>query len=1286
MSVLEMLRKLKSLFRSRRHRDREFTIVVMETNDAFCSFRRQANGRVLAEHLFEIDCTHVEDYVISCSGKIINPFEFKPARKQKIVLVPQVGHPVVAGIVGIVAGVAAGIGAAGIIAMSATLITVLRVVSAVGILISIFAAKKPKAPTYGAPGGGVSHVGSGSFSNSPTYAWTGIQTIADPSAPVAVVCGEHRFGGNMINCFVSGHKARDKKWKTIGTSNVSASGTVCSFRTSSAVDGLWLTLRRYRLLWDSKVDQRAGLVGMNASPGFVQPMKGKFRNSGTGEYVLAYKIEVKKAAHGDYTGYHPIYLAPPPGGKVEIVSLRTVSGTTVDLDLTWWDIRITGFGFHGIPQGINYCKHLKGRTSEAAPDEPDDNYLNLLLGLGEGPIDSVSDIQVNGVRIEDFVETHRGPDIHVRHGHNTQPVVPGFHELHYNYGQSRQIDYGSPVEYTTTRTDVEAIELELTMNGIYATNVESGEITSWTVQYKIEIRKVSVGSWTNLGTYSISGKTMNRMRRFFRKEGLGADQYVIRVSRVTADPDFYHIGVLLLTNVNEIRKEAYCYPNTALLGIRLLASERISGGMPNINCIVRGRLWNMPKITLAADSSVELQYDEYYHDGTDYRRLSDGGLAEWDGFTWMERWTANPVWIFYGMCVNDVFGLGEVINVDNIDRDALEPLAAYCDELVEIGDGKGCEKRFRLDVVIDAPSRGLDLMMELASTFRGMPFWSEGTINLAIDRPGMPVQLFSHGNIVQNSMRETWAPLKSVGNLVEVQFLDAAKDFEHDTVEIADEAAILAGEPVRRKTNPMYGIVRRSQSTRMARYLLLVEKHCKMMIAFRVGIDSLSAQCADLISVQHSISEWGTTGGRLVLQCSATRLLPEVPVTLGTGTYSVAIRLPSGALETRVLDESSGTFDILHVSVPFSVAPTEYSPFLIGPSSEVCKTLRLVGLVRTSDLEIDLAAVEYSALVYADGGDPLGQVEVQRDEQAIRSVVNLSAAANSYAVSGGGSTSQGVEVTWESYYPHGCEDEQRTLEQPVAPLARLGQAVADRVCRVSVAKHSSAPSAATEYEEVGITTGRQFRIADLPAGTYRVAVQASNARGEFQSIDEAETVDVIVAGLSAIPPNVSNFGASWSDSSTLVFSWDNLSQDLVAGYEIRKNNTDWGTADSNRIFSGVSTQFIYKDAPQVSTWYYIRAFNAGGTYSPASAFLGSGAAPSAEDWIKETPSGVIDGVNDTFTISSTPDGDTFELFHNGGYKLDGTHYDRTGTTIVYTAGNIPQGGDWHYCHYLKPPA
>ena len=64
----------------------------------------------------------------------------------------------------------------------------------------------------------------------------------------------------------------------------------------------------------------------------------------------------------------------------------------------------------------------------------------------------------------------------------------------------------------------------------------------------------------------------------------------------------------------------------------------------------------------------------------------------------------------------------------------------------------------------------------------------------------------------------------------------------------------------------------------------------------------------------------------------------------------------------------------------------------------------------------------------------------------------------------------------------------------------------------------------------------------------------------------------------------------------------------------------------------------------------------------------------------ETPNGIIDGINSTFTLSKIPIPPTsLQLFLNGVLLVSITNYTLSGNSINYVSA--PQIGDFHYALY-----
>ena len=66
--------------------------------------------------------------------------------------------------------------------------------------------------------------------------------------------------------------------------------------------------------------------------------------------------------------------------------------------------------------------------------------------------------------------------------------------------------------------------------------------------------------------------------------------------------------------------------------------------------------------------------------------------------------------------------------------------------------------------------------------------------------------------------------------------------------------------------------------------------------------------------------------------------------------------------------------------------------------------------------------------------------------------------------------------------------------------------------------------------------------------------------------------------------------------------------------------------------------------------------------------------------LDEIPSGLIDGVNTSFTIVNTPKVGTFNLYLNGVKQYLNTHYTISGVNLTLTSA--PLAGDIITCSYI----
>ncbi|MDT1832009.1 host specificity protein, partial [Acinetobacter baumannii] len=198
-------------------------------------------------------------------------------------------------------------------------------------------------------------------------------------------------------------------------------------------------------------------------------------------------------------------------------------------------------------------------------------------------------------------------------------------------------------------------------------------------------------------------KTSANYERAHRIDLPKADSgWLIRVRRITPNSTSEFVSdKMYVESFTEVVDAKLRYPNTALLGLQYDAET--FGNVAKLAVDLKGRLLLVP---------------------TNYNPQTRQYTGIWDG-TFKRAYTNNPAWIYYDLCTNDRYGLGNRLTPFMIDKWSLYRLAQYCDQSVSDGLG-GQEPRFTCNVYIQNAEDAFSILMKLAGVFRAIAFW-DGT-------------------------------------------------------------------------------------------------------------------------------------------------------------------------------------------------------------------------------------------------------------------------------------------------------------------------------------------------------------------------------------------------------------------------------------------------------------------------------------------------------------------------------------------------------------------------------
>lgn len=822
----------------------------------------------------------------------------------------------------------------------------------------------------------------------------------------------------------------------------------------------------------------------------------------------------------------------------------------------------------GVPIRILYGEHRVGGNiiNQYISTDGEKQYLNILYGLCEGEVESISDLELNQNPAENF----GGITTAYKYGTNNQTVIPGFEDQHAVYPVNANLTKDNAYVYTTVGTDIEAFEIALTLpQGLFQIDGNAG-VSSWQVTYKVEYRVSGGGAYTDLGTTEISGQSRTSVKRVYRVDGLTPAQYDIRVTRTSDNSSLspQKEGDLVLASVDEITTEDLAYPNTALAKVAALATDQLSGSTPNATWLIKGLKVRVPDVRYGGNA---VAWEDYYWDGVSaYKRFSDNATCTWDGSTYVTAYSANPIWCIRDLLVNTRYGLGEYVDSSVLDDDELLEMARYCDERVSDGAGS-YEKRFRLDVSIDSLSSAIDVLTQLTASFRTFAFYSGGAVRLKIDKPDTPTQLFGMGNIVKSSFAQSWKSKKEIPNIVEVMFNDEDKNYEQEIAAIADEEALNDGEQIRKKQVRVY-CTRISQALREGKYAINLAKYVNRVVTLRAGIEAITCRAGDLISISHDVPQIGTSG-RVGSGSTTTSVVLDRSVTLSPGrSYRLKVRFADGTIEEKAVTNGDGTYTTV-TTAAFSQAPDPFDVYVFGEVDILVKDFRVVSIKREQNFEAEITALEYNEDIYDTDDINIPQTNYSQLSLATPYVTNLVLSERDTRLSDGR-----IEIAIDVDF--------RRPE-----LQEYAVKVYQRA-RIYISDDSG-----TSWRLMGETTGGSFSINNglLKDSAYKVAVTSVTQDGQETSISSSPQSNITVLGKQLLPSNVTSFLVNQSRDS-ILFGWSEVNDEDLYGYEIRKGST-WASgvvvATGIRHTTSLKTDLVV-GADQS---YWIKAIDTSGNYS-----------------------------------------------------------------------------------------
>jgi hypothetical protein len=401
------------------------------------------------------------------------------------------------------------------------------------------------------------------------------------------------------------------------------------------------------------------------------------------------------------------------------------------------------------------------------------------------------------------------------------------------------------------------------------------------------------------------------------------DNWRLIIKKVTADNplsqdgDWQFQNDSILFAVEAQIHEWLHYPHAAISGIAMNASDFTSTSLPKRQYEIRGIKCQVPtnyhgryELTSTSDASYTRNVTTGANAGSyqnwDGNMRGDVSTFDYSSVNYQKVWTDNPAWVFYDLCTNKRYGLGNHISSSDIDKYELYQIAQYCDELLDDGKG-GTEPRFSANIYLSNSQQAFKVTKDFASVFRGLLYWYNGKLTASTDREKDSVFTFTKGNVIGGAFGYTGSSKKLRTNQVKVTWNDPSILYRQNVHIIEDTQNIVDLNKITSKNVVAYGCTSEAQAKRYGKWHLLSEKLQKEIVSFKTGLNAGFLRPGDVIEVNDADRHRVQFSGRV--SNTGTRNTTNIPldrtITLASGkTYELTLIYPE---EGCYLTDNSAT-------------------------------------------------------------------------------------------------------------------------------------------------------------------------------------------------------------------------------------------------------------------------------------------------------------------------------------------------------------------------------------------
>ena len=802
------------------------------------------------------------------------------------------------------------------------------------------------------------------------------------------------------------------------------------------------------------------------------------------------------------------------------------------------------------------------KTPHEAKDNLDSKSFARVLDLiGEGEIgglvDGAKSIFFNNTPLEAADGTFNFKDVsfEVRTGTSNQTVIP----ITRNVSRTKPtgfstVSQSSPKVVQIVDDTVNAVAVQITVPALQRFTDE-GDIFGTSISLTIEVQYSggSYGTVVSGNDGTISGRTPDTYIRDYLVNLDGAFPVNIKVTRITSDSSSSKLAnEFQWNNYVEIKYDQRTYPNSALIGLKVDAEQ--FNAIPTRKYLVKGTKVKIPhNATVRADGSLA------------YSGTFNGTLGA-------AQYTNDPAWCLYDLLTSSRYGLGAHLEESELDKFSFYAASVYCSHQVDDGKGQGTtEPRFSCNVGIYNQQEAYNVINQMCSVFRAMPYYEAGSLTLTQDAPKDPSYLFTLANVLEPGFTYSNASQRTRPTVVVVKYLDLdLRDINYEEeIDTANQARY--GSVV--KNINAFACTSRGQAKRLAKWLLYMSNVEREVVTFAASIEAgVVVRPGQIIEIADPVKSGERRGGRITAATTNTVTVDDVTgITAGSGGTLSAI-LPDGSLETKTISLVNTTTKVVTLGQSFSSTPNVESIWVFENNEILTSTWRVLEVLEQDRTTYAITASEYNSSKYNHIENGVTLVE--------RDVTNLDV---------------------PPLPPSGVTAEEVIYEN--TGIARVKIIVSWTTVTDNAYVRWRLENG--NYTSTTVEGSKSYEILDTIAGNYEIEVYSVSASGLRSTLPtKPQSPFFIAAGKTALPSNVSGVSLLPIDESSAILSWNRATEldVLLGGKTLIRHSSLTSSAkwqDAQEIVVAAAGNQTQKIVPLLEGTYLIKFEDDGGRQSPS---------------------------------------------------------------------------------------